>query len=187
MSVKLATSSNVPRRVVTALALFTCAAVVLTACGGSGQAGPAHDFAFVAYQGLDVAEGDEVRFGELFGQGKPVVLNFWAGQCPPCRAEMPHFQTIADEYDDRVIILGVDVGVFTMLGSHDDARNLLDEMNITYPAGYAVDAAPLNDYRVTAMPTTIFFAASGKEVERRAGLVLEAELRDKIDRLLDGS
>jgi thiol-disulfide isomerase/thioredoxin len=161
--------------------------VMLAACGGSSQSGPAHDFGFVAYQGLGLADGEEASFAALFEQDRPVVLNFWAGQCPPCRAEMPHFQLIAEEYDDRVIILGIDVGVFTMLGSHDDARQLLDEMAITYPAGYAVDDRPLRDYNVTAMPTTIFFSSDGDEVERRAGIILEPELRSKIDRLIGES
>lgn len=53
------------------------------------------DFGIVAYQGEALLGGREVRFSKVFEQGKPVVLNFWAGLCPPCRAEMPWFQKLA--------------------------------------------------------------------------------------------
>jgi thiol-disulfide isomerase/thioredoxin len=80
------------------------------------------DFAVVAYQGESAFGGEQGRFSQVFAQNKPVVLNFWAGQCPPCRAEMPEFQKVADEYKDSVLFVGVDVGQFTGLGTHDDAR-----------------------------------------------------------------
>jgi thiol-disulfide isomerase/thioredoxin len=163
---------------------------ILAACGDGDGSGSSdefdleHDFSFVPFQGVgDPDSEDEVQFSELFDRGVPVVLNFWAGQCPPCRAEMPHFQRIADEYGDDLVLFGLDVGVFTFLGTREDAIDLLDELDITYPAGYAVDQQPLRDYNVTAMPTTIFFKPNGDVDDRRAGLILEDEMRERIERL----
>jgi thiol-disulfide isomerase/thioredoxin len=159
---------------------------LFAACGddeptNQGAGEPEHDFAFIPYQGFDAdSDDDEVFFSDVFAEGKPVVLNFWAGQCPPCRAEMPHFQQLADEYENEFILLGIDVGVFTGLGSEADALQLLDELNISYPAGRAVEAQPLFDYNATGMPTTIFFNADGEVVERRIGLILEDEMREKL-------
>jgi thiol-disulfide isomerase/thioredoxin len=171
------------------LLLTTIALLVLAACGdgesseGSGE--PEHDFAFIPYQSIgDPGSGSEMMFSELFEEGKPVVLNFWAGQCPPCRAEMPYFQELADEYSDDFTLIGIDVGVFTGLGTEQNALDLLEELNITYPAGRAVDREPLLDYGATGMPTTVFFSADGNVVEKRIGLILEDEMRTKLDDLI---
>ena len=70
----------------------------------------ASDFEFAVYQGEDVLGGSELSFSEVLGQGKPVVQNFWAGLCPPCRAEMPGFQAVHNQYGEEFILLGLDVG-----------------------------------------------------------------------------
>lgn len=154
-----------------------------TASDGAGQL--EHDFAFVPYQSIGDPDGEtEMKFSEVFDEGKPVVLNFWAGQCPPCRAEMPHFQQLADEYEDEFILLGIDVGVFTGLGTEQNALDLLDELDISYPAGRALERDPLVDYNATGMPTTIFFKANGEVSDKRVGMILEEEMREKLDELI---
>jgi thiol-disulfide isomerase/thioredoxin len=140
-----------------------------------------------AYQGDDLLGGREARFSEVFQRGKPVVLNFWAGNCPPCRFEMPSFQAVADKYDGEVVFVGVDVGLLTGLGDHESARQLLDELDVRYPSAYALDASALQQYKVVTMPTTIFFDSQGGVVARRAGIVLEDELSDIVDQLAAGS
>lgn len=163
---------------------------ILAACGdneeSSGGTGePEHDFAFIPYQSIgDPESGEEMMFSELFADGTPVVLNFWAGQCPPCRAEMPHFQQLADEYEGQFTLIGIDVGVFTGLGTEQNALDLLDELDITYPAGRAVDRDPLLDYGATGMPTTVFMSGEGEIIEKRIGMILEEEMREKLDDLI---
>ena len=77
---------------------------------GSSSAGgdAASDLAFTLYQGSEVLGEGNLTVGSL--QSKPLVLNFWAGLCPPCRAEMPDLQEFYDENKDRVNLLGIDVG-----------------------------------------------------------------------------
>ncbi len=138
------------------------------------------DFRVVAYQGEDTLGGHESQFSHVTAQGKPVVLNFFAGQCPPCRAEMPGFQKIADEFQGKVIFVGVDIGPYVHLGSHEDAERLLSELHVRYPAAYAVDSSPLTIYNVLGMPTTVIFDSKGKVVERHTGILTEGELRQKL-------
>lgn len=161
--------------------------LLLAACARPAAIAEVKSFGLVPYQGDAVIGTSETTLTRVFEQGNPVVLNFWAGQCPPCRAEMPAFQRVADEFDGRVQFLGVDVGAFTGLGSHTDARQLLTELGIRYPAAYAKDATAVRAYNIRSMPTTVFFDRQGRIVEQVPGLVLESQLRNLVSRLAIGS
>ena len=162
-------------------------AAVFLLVRASGPTSPApvtgSDFRIVAYQGDDVLGGHESVFSHVTSQGKPVVLNFFAGQCPPCRAELPGFQRVADEFQGRVLFVGVDIGPYVQLGTHEDARSLLVQLNIRFPAAYAVDSTPLTIYGVQGMPTTVLFDSTGKVAETRSGIFTEAQLRESLSRL----
>ncbi len=144
-------------------------AVVLIAIMVPGLGGPsqAADFDFTLYQGAGELGSKEMSLSRL--DSRPVILNFWAGQCPPCRAEMPEFQRFYDEYKDRVTLIGIDIGPFMSLGTHRDAEDLLRELGITYPAGFTNDGSVPRKYRVTAMPTTVFIHPGGEIFEKRTG------------------
>jgi len=153
----------------------------------SGASGSATDFALVAYEEQGVLSGDEANFNQVFSHGKPVVLNFWAGLCPPCRAEMPGFQRVYDDLGDKYTMIGVDIGPFVGLGSHDDARQFLKDFNISYATAYAKDASPVRDYGVQGMPTTVFFTPDGQIFDKRIGFLSEDRLRSTLQDLLASS
>jgi len=144
----------------------------------------AGDFSLVAYQGEAELGGKQSKFSKVFEQGKPVVLNFWAGNCPSCSVEMPGFQKVSSEFSGKVIFVGLDVGPFTGLGTHDDAVTLARQLGIRYPLAYAVDASPLEIYKVQGMPTTIFLDAKGHVVARGHGILTEGQLRSEIQQKL---
>ena len=150
--------------------------------GGGGR-----DFRVVAYQQEDVFGGDEVELSDVLRHGKPVVLNFWAGQCPPCRQEMPGFQRVYDELGDSYVMVGVDIGPFVGLGSHDDARRFLDEFQISYPTAYAANGTPVRDHNVRSMPTTVFLTPDGQVFKTRVGFLAEDRLRSDLQELLASS
>lgn len=166
-------------------------ALILAACGRNTSATSessvtvaAPDFVIEPYQSARTLGSGQTSFARVFDQRKPVILNFWAGLCPPCRAEMPAFQAVADDYADDLIVLGVDVGPFTGLGSAEDARALLKELQITYPAGAATGVEALQLYEVRGMPTTIFFAPDGTMLAQHTGFLSESHLRDLVNSLL---
>ncbi len=147
--------------------------LTVTAACGSQPMKPAPDFQFDVYQGADSLGEDQLNFSDL--QGKPVVLNFWAGLCPPCRAEMPDFQRFHDGYGDRVHVFGLDVGPYTGLGSEQNALDLLSDLGITYPTGNTSKGQVILDYEVLFMPSTFFVTADGKIYKEWNGGLLNLE------------
>ncbi len=185
-----------------AFAIFLAVlAVILAACGGgsgdSGQSLPsissgsevemdkdrAPNFHVTLFQGEDVLGASEINIHDL-PQGKPVVLNFWAGLCPPCRAEMPDLQKFSDEFGDRLTLLGVDLGQFTGLGTQQDAIDLLEELGVTYPTGFTNDSNVIKDYRVFGLPATVFIDSNGEIFKNWGGALNLEVLRDQSNAML---
>ena len=172
------------RTFLTTAGLAFPALVAACSAPSSQGSGGVPDFTVTAYQGEDVLGGQTVKFSKIFDNGKPVVLNFWAGLCPPCRAEMPGFQKVFNEVHDSVVLVGVDIGPYVGLGEHDDARRLLAALGIRYPAAFAVDSTPVKLYQIRAMPTTVFLTHKGRTVDSVSGMLVESQMRDKIQRLI---
>ncbi len=92
--------------------------------------------------------------------GRPVVVNFWATWCGPCRAEFPAFESEYRRYKDsqQLVIVGIEA---QSDGGPAAAQQFVNQMGTTFPiwldeAGKAEEA-----YRVDALPTTIFIDRSG--------------------------
>jgi thiol-disulfide isomerase/thioredoxin len=147
----------------------------------SGEDGLETDFVFCLYQGEDVLGASVVQLSDLLH--KPIVLNFWAGLCPPCREEMPHFQEFYDEFEERINFVGVDVGQFTGLGNPEDAQELLDDLDVTYPAGYTEDSDAVKEY-VSGMPTTVFITPAGEVFRSWTGYLSKDKLTEITEEML---
>ena len=156
--------------------------VVLVTVGVRASSGD--DFEFSMYQGRNVLPISELNYSQFFPAEKPVVLSFWAGLCPVCRVDMPHFQAVYDQFQDDFIFLGLDIGPFVGLGSHQDARNLLRELNITYPAGYAHNSGPMRIFGITGTPTTVFLTPDGEVFRKWVGFMSQAQMTRIIQDLL---
>lgn len=141
------------------------------------------DFDIEITQGAEGVVVGRRRFASLVGQGKPVVLNFWAGLCPPCRAEMPDLQRLHETYGERVTIVGLDVGPFVGLGTNEDGLRLLRQLGIAYVAGTTADADVVRAYGVVGMPTTVFFTADGRRSATHAGLMTRAQALTILERI----
>ena len=171
-----------PLALVLTVALIACSTSADGGSTGSGDLAP--DFSITMYQGQDVVGGQEVNFSDLVGQ-KPIVLNFWAGLCPPCRAEMPDLQEFNDKFEDRALLLGMDLGQFTGLGNQEDAQDLLNELGVTYPAGFTTDGSVVRAYEVLGMPTTVFIGTDGKIFNKWTGALNGDVLEEKTLEMLN--
>lgn len=103
--------------------------------------------------------------------GRPLVVNFWASWCVPCRKEMPALEAAAERLAGRVGFVGI---------NHQDgdaaAADFEDDVGVTYPSGYDPDGAVARAYGVLGLPTTVLVDASGRIVARRLGEVSDDEL-----------
>lgn len=114
-------------------------------------------------------------------QGKPMVVNFWASWCGPCRVEMPELEAAWREYQGEVLFVGVNT---QDRGNREEAVALLEEFSISYPNG-ADEANRINiDYGLFGMPETFFIRADGTLSFRFSGTVTKEMLDEQIQALL---
>lgn len=114
-------------------------------------------------------------------RGHPVVLNFWASWCIPCKREAPRLNAAAAAYEGRVVFLGVDVYDFTT-----DALRFLRRHRVTYVSVRARGSDTYVDYGLTGLPETYFLDARGRTVAHTIGEITSSGLEDGIAMALGG-
>jgi thiol-disulfide isomerase/thioredoxin len=158
---------------------FLLVFVALAGCGGTrtgpmkGQRVP--DASFVTM------EGNRIRVSDF--AGKPVVINFWATWCGPCKEEIPELQAAHEQYSasDGLTIIGVtdeDPGV---------VEPFVADNGMTFPVAYDRIGVSGSRYRVQSIPTTLFVDSEGIVMERYTGSLGEGRLKLYIERLLSRS
>lgn len=152
----------------------------------SGSTPSIYDFPVDLYQGGDVVGSEKVQFASLLGD-RPIVLNYWASNCPPCSAEMPEFQKAWQKYSDRVLFFGLDVGRFAGFGGPEESKRELRRLGVTYPAAPVPDLKTVQDLRVIGLPSTDFITPNGKVVRNWTGILNQAKLEELVENLLNAS
>lgn len=129
---------------------------------------PAPDFK------LPLFDDSEIQLSQLVGQ--PVVLNFWASWCPPCREEALHLERIWRQYkNEGVWIVGINIQ-----DTPEDGKNHIREFDVTYPNGLDFDGSITVQYGVIGLPTTFFVNRQGIVERRWVGPISEEQLRSWI-------
>ena len=129
---------------------------------------------------LDLMDGGQVVMSQL--SGRPVVLNFWASWCTPCRDEAAGLERTWRAYKDRrVVFVGIDIQ-----DSEADARFYLEEFDVTYPNGRDVDGKVTVEYGVVGLPVTFFVNMDGVIERRWVGAIPESRLLDWTESLAQG-
>jgi cytochrome c biogenesis protein CcmG/thiol:disulfide interchange protein DsbE len=150
--------------------------------GTSGSERPGEPAPAFSLPELD--ETGTVSLGDYLGQ--PVVLNFWASWCAPCRVEMPHLvEAFRANHDAGVVFIGIDVQ-----DSLNDARKFVDDFEVPTDDGYILvtDRTGVTTiaYGVSGLPATFFVDAEGVVVERWVGAVNSEILEENIALIRQG-
>jgi cytochrome c biogenesis protein CcmG/thiol:disulfide interchange protein DsbE len=164
--------------VVGLLALFALGLAVAGQQGRRPEAGTAAPtFTLVLYDEHRAGLPKTVSLADL--RGKPVVLNFWASWCIPCRDEAPEFEAASRRYKEQVVFVGVN-----WLEVEAAALPYLKQQAITYANGFDTQQQVARAYRITGVPETFFIDRNGilRRIETRP--LTAADLDSAIQELL---
>lgn len=128
------------------------------------------------------AEGNSVNLSDMIGT--PIVLNFWASWCPPCKSEMPEFNKVCEELGDKVRFVMVDAVDGSRETKEKGAAYIAQE-GFTFPVYYDIEQSAVTEYGIRAFPTSFFIDSDGYIVDGVEGAIEEASLRSRIDKILD--
>ena len=123
-------------------------------------------------------DGNEVHLSDYIG--KPVVLNFWASWCGPCKMEIPDFEAMYLEKGEAV--------QFLMVNMTDGSRETLDTASdyvksegYTLPVFYDTESDAAEVYGISALPTTYFIDSEGYIAAQATGAIDSVTLQKGID------
>ncbi len=121
-------------------------------------------------------DGNAVKLSDM--KGKPVVVNFWASWCPPCKAELPDFEETYKKHGEEVVFMMVNMTD----GAQETvsvARSYLESTDFTFPIYFDTDLSAAYTYGVTSIPMTLFINADGEFVTYARGQI-DSEILEKV-------
>ena len=132
----------------------------------------APDFTAVDADGTEVKLSDDV--------GKPIVLNFWASWCSPCKSEMPEFNAAWEELDGEVQFLMVNM-TDGARETVESAREYVEGEGFTFPVLFDTKSEAAIAYSAYSLPTTYFIDAEGYVTARAVGAIDGETLQKGLD------
>ena len=133
---------------------------------------PAPDFK------LKTFDGPTISLRAL--RGRPVVLNFWASWCPPCRIEASLLERTWRVYKKRgVAFIGVDIQ-----DREEDALRFIREFDITYPNAPDPSGEVSISFGVSGLPVTFFVSKDGQILRRWVGAIEKEVLVRSIKEIM---
>jgi len=146
---------------------------------GDGQAvvgQPAPNFT------LPTLDGDTISLSDYIGQ--PVLINFWATWCAPCRIEMPELVRAYEEHQDEgFVILAVDLA---HQDSIDDVRTFAEEFQMNFPVLLDETGDVSGEmYRLLGLPMSVFVDREGRIERIYVGLMTAEQIDTFVGEILE--
>lgn len=125
----------------------------------------------------------EVKLSDYFG--KPIVINFWASWCAPCKSELPAFNTLYEKYKDDVVFLMINL-TDGQSDSVSSIKEFVSDNGYSFPVYYDIEYDASNTYGVYSIPETVFINADGSLHDTRIGAMNEVVLEKYIQEIIGG-
>ena len=125
---------------------------------------------------LTLEDGSSLSLRDL--QGRPVMINFWATWCGPCRLEMPDIVEQAEANQD-IVVIAVNVGE-----KRDAVQSFVEEFQMSMPVARDVEDTLRKAYQVRGMPTSVFIDSDGRISTIWSGLLTGDKLQELLDEIL---
>lgn len=108
-------------------------------------------------------DGKRIRLSDF--QGEPLIVNFWATWCPPCRAEMPSMQRAWEQMrDEGIAVVAINVGE-----SAGDIKRFLDQEPVGFPLPMDESSQVVQAWPVRGLPTTFVVDPQGRLAYKAVG------------------
>ncbi len=127
------------------------------------------------------AEANAVMLSE--NKGKPVVVNFWASWCTPCKQEMPDFEEMYKKYGQQVVFMMVNLTDGAQ-ETVETASSFIAQRGFTFPVYFDTQLSAVSAYGMNAVPATFFIDAQGNIATYHLGLITGQQLEENIGILL---
>lgn len=128
-------------------------------------------------------EGEAVKLSDF--RGKPVLVNFWATWCGPCKMEMPSFEALYAEYGDRVEFMMVNLTDGSQ-ETRTTVRKYLAETGYSFPVYLDTTTQAAYAYGVYSIPMSVFVDANGEIIHTQIGMMSEDSLRSLVEAMIGG-
>lgn len=139
--------------------------------GAPGNRNAAPDFT--------VTDGGGNRVSTADLSGRPVILNFWATWCPPCRSELPAFDKLYRQYGNEVSFMMIDL-TDGYRETVEGVKKFMSENGYTFPVYYDTEGSAAEAYNVSSIPFTVAVGRNGNIVGTHLGAMSEAALEKLI-------
>lgn len=127
-------------------------------------------------------DGTAVNLSDFYG--KPIVVNFWATWCGPCKMELPAFDTLYQQYKDQVHFLMVNL-TDSVDETMESVSDFVTKNNYTFPVYYDTDMDAALTYYITSVPRTLFIDSDGTIAYGYMGAISKDILETYIQEILD--
>ena len=123
-------------------------------------------------------DGNKYKLSDF--RGKPVIVNFWASWCGPCKMEMPDFEELYKEYGDKINFIMVNMTDGNQ-ETKDKASKHISDNGYTFPVYYDTETEAAYAYGVSSIPATYFIDSEGYPVVYGVGALDKETLLTGID------